>query len=348
MKQRILTTMIAIAAILIVGAINAQDNPRVVILDFNAGAGVNQDAVASTTTILTSFLREDFEVLDLETEVHRIVNEQGFQLSTLTEEQMEIVDSMLNIAKIVTGEINIVRRQYMISATVINAQTSEPEGVVAETGAVFHQVAQRLARSLVVEMQQAAPALIADGEQITAERLLEGGDDGVLINGVRWATRNVNTPGTFVHSPEIAGQFYHWGSQVSWVSLRRTTGLITVWERNNPCPRGWRVPTNAEFQSLVEAGSVWTTVNEVNGRLFGTAPNQIFLPAAGGGGIDQTMEHIPTHVSQENVIGFYWSNMRTGSSGWRLRFTFGDVSFGLDPDPRNLSFGYNVRCVAVN
>ena len=68
----------------------------------------------------------------------------------------------------------------------------------------------------------------------------------------------------------------------------RSIPLGTKWyAENDPCPKGWRVPTREElrslgdFRRLGEADSEWTTQNGVNGRLFGTAPNQIFLPAVG-------------------------------------------------------------------
>ena len=33
-------------------------------------------------------------------------------------------------------------------------------------------------------------------------------DEGVVINGVRWATRNVDMPGTFAPTPESFGMHY--------------------------------------------------------------------------------------------------------------------------------------------
>ena len=41
-------------------------------------------------------------------------------------------------------------------------------------------------------------------------------DPGVLINGVRWATRNVDAPGTFTTAPENAGMLYQWNRRVGW------------------------------------------------------------------------------------------------------------------------------------
>ena len=35
-------------------------------------------------------------------------------------------------------------------------------------------------------------------------------DKGVEINGIRWATQNVDKPGTFVLNPEDLGMFYQW------------------------------------------------------------------------------------------------------------------------------------------
>ena len=35
-------------------------------------------------------------------------------------------------------------------------------------------------------------------------------DEGVVINGVRWATRNVDMPGTFAETPESLGMLFQW------------------------------------------------------------------------------------------------------------------------------------------
>ena len=79
---------------------------------------------------------------------------------------------------------------------------------------------------------------------------------GMLINGIRWATRNVATPGTFVTHPEDAGMFYQWNRKKGWSStdpMINSNGGTTWdnsfpegdgWEKtNDPCPTGWRVPT---------------------------------------------------------------------------------------------------------
>jgi hypothetical protein len=114
-------------------------------------------------------------------------------------------------------------------------------------------------------------------------------DKGVLINGIRWATRNVNKPGTFADTPECSGMLFQWNRKKAWNAVDEEvegwdnsipTG--TEWyAKNDPCPEGWRVPTREEIQSLNDAGSEWTTQNGVYGHLLGITPNQIFLPIAG-------------------------------------------------------------------
>ncbi len=116
----------------------------------------------------------------------------------------------------------------------------------------------------------------------------ENVEKGVKINGVTWATRNVGEPGKFVANPEDYGNYY---SQD---------------ESQTVCPVGWRTPTREEFQLLINANNIWTSVNGNNGRLFGEGRNSIFLPATGrhvrfrdsGAGVDSY---------DQGRIGRYWS-----------------------------------------
>ena len=362
------TLIIVIAAIIIIGIVNAQNNPRIMVFDFDAGAGITQNEVTFLTTILTVYLQEEFDVVNLE-EIDRIINEQGFQRATMTEQQMEMVDSLLNVSKVITGTINATRGQYRIRAGILDVETATTEAIVEEAenirGGFFHRMAARVAQSLLAEMRQLQ---VPASQEVAVETLLEGivAERGVLINGVRWATSNVDIPTrTFAPSPEMAGRLNAWGSEFVWGvrDLRWVTPtnhmlefVMYDWIQRNPCPSGWRVPYRDEFESLIAAGSFWTTVNGVNGRVFGTAPNQIFLPAAGGGGIDPAMSHIPSHVALVNEFGFYWTrngrpaddivSRRVGSRNyvaWRFRFSQAATSIAIEQ--MSGIFGHSVRCV---
>ena len=118
-------------------------------------------------------------------------------------------------------------------------------------------------------------------------------DVGVVINGVTWATRNVDAPGTFAEKPESAGMYYQWNRKTAWATTGNVSGWNTTyptgvtWEKaNDPSPAGWRVPTKEEQETLFDTKkvtNVWTTQNGIKGQKFTdkATGNSLFLPAVG-------------------------------------------------------------------
>jgi|GEM_PF-1947251 len=150
------------------------------------------------------------------------------------------------------------------------------------------------------------------GEQI---KKIQNTGKSVVINGLTWATCNVDAPGTFTKNPEDAGMFYQWNRNVGWSNANPMVNSKggTTWERTmpytkydyeegvtyydctggdtwkrakQPCPAGWRVPTINEMQKLFHTTNViddWVTFNGVKGRVFIDRTNNatLFFPAAG-------------------------------------------------------------------
>ena len=54
--------------------------------------------------------------------------------------------------------------------------------------------------------------------------------DGVRIQNVIWATRNVDAPGTFAQSPGSFGMFFQWNRLQDWFTI----GEITDWDSSTP------------------------------------------------------------------------------------------------------------------
>jgi uncharacterized protein (TIGR02145 family) len=157
------------------------------------------------------------------------------------------------------------------------------------------------------------------GKTATCEVTVISTNEGVVIDGITWATRNVGEKGTFVDNPEDYGGYFNFEyAQIA-------------------CPEGWRTPTHDEYVSLNAAGSEWTTENGVNGRLFGTSgENTIFLPAASCRDTSGT-------VYGQGSFGNYWSSTAySGTNGYGLYFT----SANVNPSNGSLyAYGFSVRCV---
>ena len=147
-----------------------------------------------------------------------------------------------------------------------------------------------------------------------------GERQSVTIDGVRWATRNVDTPGTFVRSSLDAG------------------GLFTWYEAQNACPQGWRLPTREEAQSLSNASGEAIALNGVPGRAVGSASNELFLPFAGFRRINGTLAY-------EGFEGLYWSSTEQGANAaW---FLFSNINNSNNVQIQwNRNAGLSVRCVA--
>ena len=173
-------------------------------------------------------------------------------------------------------------------------------------------------------------------------------DEGVEINDVKWATRNVGAPNTFVATPEDAGMFYQWNRTAAFSITDPMTSIggswadvassAAEWEiANNVCPAGWRVPTKAEFESLIESGGTWVTT-PANGFRFGSGANTIFFPAAGERFYDGTL----VEGSTDGLCGSYWSSeLRSASQPYLLAFDESESWISYF----NGREGYCVRCV---
>lgn len=169
-------------------------------------------------------------------------------------------------------------------------------------------------------------------------------EQGVVINGVRWSTRNIDEPGKFVASPENVGKYYQWNRKKSWASSGNVNNWDTsmptgsIWTADNsPCPDGWRLPTKEEMRSLIDAGCIWTTVNGVSGLKFGKDENSIFIPAGGNRNKDKG------ELGCEGYYAQYWTS---------TRYDAGNIYtlFGTSGGGNMLSFppnyGMPIRCVA--
>jgi len=165
-------------------------------------------------------------------------------------------------------------------------------------------------------------------------------DPGVVINGIRWATRNVDVPNTFAPTAESFGKFYQWNCKFPWQEQNiddSSTWYVNL-PKGNPIPEGWRLATFEEVESLLDTDKVtyqWTTQNGIKGGKFTdkATSNSIFLPAVG------YADYPPT----QGVSGWYWFGERGGQVASATLHFDSSGAYGWSVSNAN---GHSIRPVA--
>ena len=177
-----------------------------------------------------------------------------------------------------------------------------------------------------------------------------------LPSGLKWATCNVGAS-----SPEQAGLYFAWGETTGYTAEQVTSGVRSFSKsvyNSGPAASisanltleqdaahinlggNWRMPTEAEFQELLDNCSVvWTddyNGTGVKGRVFNSNVNgnSMFLPAAG----------VCNGSSVKGVgsNGIYWSASWYSSSKARTLFFHSGGQYTSDG---GRIYGYPVRAV---
>jgi len=112
----------------------------------------------------------------------------------------------------------------------------------------------------------------------------------------------------------------------------------------DPCPEGWRVPTNSELEALMANKSSWTTKDGQNGFYFSgstayseSAPS-VFLPAVG------FLNYQDGIAKSRGVAGLYWSSsVHNNPSGTAWTWSFSSDQVIRIAYYR--TWGFSVRCV---
>jgi len=186
----------------------------------------------------------------------------------------------------------------------------------------------------------------ADGSGGTLGWLFQWGrkaDGHQLRNSATTATRAANTAAAGSSFITTSASPYDWAASQNdslWGSAKTA---------NDPCPTGYRVPTQAEWSSIFAGGTgagtisgastlatanTWTWTG--NGYKVGSA---LFLPAAG------YRNSTTGALRSVGTTGYYWSSTPTSTYSYYLLFDSGTVSPGHG-DANLRAYGFSVRCVA--
>ena len=190
-----------------------------------------------------------------------------------------------------------------------------------------------------------------------------------LPSGTLWATCNVGAT-----SPEGYGSYFAWGETVpkdtyNWSTYTLCNGTSTTLTKycNNSSSgyngftdtltelepeddaayvnwgSGWRMPSLAQFEELINSSyttTTWTTLNGVYGRKITSISNgnSIFLPAAG--------YRYGSSLNYGGSLGYYWSRT-LGTSSTSNAYDLYFVSSNVNTYYINRYYGESVRPVRL-
>ena len=148
MKKLILIGVLCLMAL----TMNAQ---RCAVLDFKAGTGVSVADIDGISEIFGTYFRPAGYTMVERTQINKVITEQRFQQSSLTQEQMVRVGQILNVSKIVLGVITVWGGGYNVDVRVVDVQSGID---VAAEGATFtgdyrtamKNLAQKLAGKIAI------------------------------------------------------------------------------------------------------------------------------------------------------------------------------------------------------
>jgi uncharacterized protein (TIGR02145 family) len=148
-------------------------------------------------------------------------------------------------------------------------------------------------------------------------------DDGHQDRGSATTTTlsNSDNPG---HSNFIINGI---GSSYDWRSPQNDNLWQGISGINNPCPDGWRLPTNVEWENESKS---WSEQNS-----DGAYHSPLKLTATGG------RDRITGALNSEGWLSAYWSSSVSNTNAFYLTFS-SDVC-GLDKTSR--AHGLSVRCI---
>lgn len=121
-----------LALLLLAAALSANAQPRIAVLDFNAGVQVSQNDVDGLSAIFNTYFEPAGYIVVERTRVSRIIEEQNMQGGRLTEKEMVKLSEILNVPVIVIGDVNKAMGQYNIDVRAVNVETG---AIIAKDGA---------------------------------------------------------------------------------------------------------------------------------------------------------------------------------------------------------------------
>ena len=129
---------------------------KIAVLDFKAGVGISQSDVDGISAVFTTYFSPRGYTIVERSQIDRILREQDFQGSYFTEiEDVVELGRILNVNKIVVGDVNIVSGQYNVDVRVVDVQAAYitgKDGATFPKGTSYRETMKKMAERLASQI----------------------------------------------------------------------------------------------------------------------------------------------------------------------------------------------------
>lgn len=301
-----------------------------------------------TTAISTTEGYEAYDRIDLSS----VLDEQSFQRTGMvSDDEIHKIGEMTGASYVLITEAAPMDDAYLVAtAKIVDVESAKIENSAGSIISISTSQMETDCKKLTDKLLNVSTKTRVN--QVVNKGTSEAGHEYVDLGlSVKWSTCNVGAA-----KPEDYGDYYAWGevttkSNYLWTNYRfRTSGdnyvNVEFNKYNTSSSRGsvdnktildiaddvanikwgggWRMPTQSEFQELMDYCTwTWTTQNGVNGYRVtgiksGYTDRSIFLPAAG--------YRYATSLDSAGSYGYYWSSSLNTDSpfgAWLLYFNSG-------------------------
>lgn len=234
MKKLFLFSMMCLMAL----SMNAQ---RCAVLEFRGAQSVSVADVDGISEMFMTYFRPTGYTMIERAQIDKVISEQGFQRSSITEAQAVRLGKILNVSKVVLGKVSRLGGQYQVDVRVVDVESGHD---VAVEGATFIGDYRTNMRNLATKL--AAKIAIKPGAAVQHNESSDYVDLG-LPSGTKW--KSSNEKGGFVSYSEALSRY------------------------------GNKLPTREQWEEL-NGMCTWTWTGK-GYRVTGDNGKSIMLPAAG-------------------------------------------------------------------
>ena len=148
------TMMIVIMHLFVSSFINAQ--LKIAVMDFKAGTGAVQEEADGISAIFGSYFTDPSKFTPVDrNQIEKVITEQGFHQSLLTSRQMARVGQLLNLQKMVVGDVNLVGGQYNVDVRIVDVETEAvyaTDNATWTKGSSYRELIKNLATRLMAQI----------------------------------------------------------------------------------------------------------------------------------------------------------------------------------------------------